>query len=172
MSIIGIDFETANAEADSACQIGLVLVEQGRVVDRFASLIRPSGDFSPYCIAVHGITASQVHAAPTIAALWPRVREFMARGRRIVAHNAAFDHRVLVASLVRHGVDDDIGPFECTLSLARARLPELPNHRLPTVCAALGITLTTHHDALADANATAFIAWHLGEAGAVATRGP
>ena len=36
-----IDFETANNARDSACAVGVVIVEGGRIVDRLHALIRP-----------------------------------------------------------------------------------------------------------------------------------
>ena len=36
-----VDFETANKAPDSACSIGLVRVEGGRIVDRAVYYIRP-----------------------------------------------------------------------------------------------------------------------------------
>ncbi|MGK2951923.1 MAG: hypothetical protein ACSLEZ_06010, partial [Thiobacillus sp.] len=36
-----IDFETANNARDSACAVGVVIVEHGRIVDRLYALIRP-----------------------------------------------------------------------------------------------------------------------------------
>ena len=161
MTIIGIDFETANSARNSACQVGLVVLEKGRVIDEFVSLIRPPGDFGTIQMSIHGITPSRVAKAPTLASIWPLVSAFLARGKRIVAHNAAFDRSVLFASLAHHGIAAPPIDFECTVALARSRLPRLGDHKLPTVCAALGITFTDHHNALADARAAAKIAWAL-----------
>ena len=36
-----IDFETANHQPDSACQLGVVVVRNGQVVDQFTWMIRP-----------------------------------------------------------------------------------------------------------------------------------
>ncbi len=46
----------------------------------------------------------------------------------------------------------------CTYELAKRHFRDLPNRRLPTVAAACGVSLTCHHDALADARACAGIA--------------
>jgi DNA polymerase-3 subunit epsilon len=161
MTIIGIDFETANSARNSACQIGLVAFEKGRVVDQYVSLIKPPGEFGAMQMSIHGITPSRVAKAPTLASIWPNVSAFLARGKRIVAHNAAFDRGVLVASLAHHGIAAPPADIECTVALARKRLPHLTDHKLPTVCAALGIPFTDHHDALADARAAAAVAWAL-----------
>ena len=85
MSIVAIDFETANRFRNSACQVGAVLVQDGRVVDTYMSLIRPPGNFEAINIAVHGITASKVRSAPTLAAIWPTLKAFLGRAQRISA---------------------------------------------------------------------------------------
>ena len=96
-----------------------------------------------------------------MAAVWLKLQTFLARGRRITAHNAAFDRAVLQRSLAPHAITAPTLVFECTVSRARVLLPELPDHKLPTVCRALGISLTNHHDAVADPTAAGLVAWAL-----------
>ena len=36
-----IDFETANGKRSSVCSVGIVVVRDGKVADRFYRLIRP-----------------------------------------------------------------------------------------------------------------------------------
>ena len=58
---VAIDFETANEQASSICSVGVVIVRQGEVVDKFYSLVSPEPDyFNYFCQRVHGITAEQV----------------------------------------------------------------------------------------------------------------
>ena len=42
---VAIDFETANAERCSVCSVGIVIVEDGDIVDKFYSLIQPEPDY-------------------------------------------------------------------------------------------------------------------------------
>lgn len=44
MDFITIDFETATAERDSPCEIGLTFVENFKIVDSKSWLIRPIGN--------------------------------------------------------------------------------------------------------------------------------
>lgn len=48
--------------------------------------------------------------------------------------------------------------FYDTLCVARRMFREPPNHQLQTVAAACGFDMTNHHNALADAEACAWIA--------------
>ncbi|WP_017543339.1 exonuclease domain-containing protein [Nocardiopsis prasina] len=153
-----IDFETANQDRGSVCAVGLVRVSEGRVVDRFTTLIRPPEPvsfFSRHNTAVHGITAADVAHAPT----WERVRDQViefARGGALVAHNAPFDMGALRQACAHTGLGLPAFDYACTLALSR-RTWDLPDHRLPTVSAHVGHTITRHHRADADAEAAAHI---------------
>lgn len=154
-----VDFETANNDRGSACAVGLVRVSNGHIVDRYTTLIRPPeavSHFSRHNIAVHGITAADVAEAPDWAQVHTRIVEF-AQGTPLVAHNAAFDMGVLSRACAHTGLAHPEWDYACTLALSRRTWTELPDHKLPTVCAHIGHTLTQHHRADADAEAAARI---------------
>ena len=46
-----IDFETANNEKSSVCSIGIVIVRNGEIVEKFYSLIKPEPEY--YIIGAH-----------------------------------------------------------------------------------------------------------------------
>ena len=151
---VAIDFETADHGPDSACAVGLALVENGAVVDSTYHLIRPPRrDF--VFTWVHGLTWADVAGAPTFAELWPTLAAFLARGEALVAHNAGFDRAVLRACCAAAGVAPTRLPFVCTVRLARRAWNVRPT-RLPDVCRHLAISLD-HHHALSDARACAEI---------------
>ncbi len=43
-----IDFETANRCRSSICSVGIVIVREGRIVDKFYSLVRPIPNYYSY----------------------------------------------------------------------------------------------------------------------------
>ena len=43
-----IDFETANNERTSICSVGVVIVRNGEIADRFYSLVHPEPDYYLY----------------------------------------------------------------------------------------------------------------------------
>ena len=154
-----IDFETANQDRGSACAVGLVRVRGGVVVDRLTTLIRPPGPvdfFSRHNTAVHGITAADVADAPGWPEVLDRIVDF-SDGGPLVAHNAAFDMGVLRQASEVSGLSHPAWDYACTLVLSRRTWGELPDHRLPTVSAHVGHTITRHHRADADAEAAAHI---------------
>ena len=131
-----IDFETANGNRSSVCSVGLVIVRDGRVTDRFYRLIRPYPNFYSYWnTQVHGLTWHDTAAA------------------------APFPDVCLKAVFQAYGMDYPGYTFHCTCRASRRVFgKELPNHQLHTVAARCGYDLTQHHHALADAEACACIA--------------
>ena len=157
MSVVAIDFETANERRDSACAVGLAWIEGGRVVRRESRLIRPPQmRFSPGNIRIHGILPADVRDAPNCAEV---MAEFLPdlSGGLMLAHNAGFDMGVLAASLAAWGETvPELAGF-CTLQIARRIFPDPAGHGLAKVAGRLGIRFE-HHDAAEDAYACAEIA--------------
>lgn len=154
MRFAALDFETADHGADSACAVGLVEVEGGRIVNKLHRLVRPPRRHFVFTY-IHGITWPQVEREPSFAELWPEFGPIFKRADFVAAHNASFDRGVLAACCAAAGVAEPIAPFLCTVQLARRTWNIRPT-KLPNVCAALGIELK-HHQALSDAEACARI---------------
>lgn len=146
---IALDFETANPQRVSACSVGGCVISNDQIVDRFSSFIKPPTDyFALSNVAIHHITPDMVADAPTFADLFPR---FCSRvNHRTVISYTRFDLTVIESLFSYFGLS---APFKYVdvCALAREKLPQLPNHRLPTVAAALGLGSFNHHDASADA---------------------
>lgn len=159
LDFTAIDFETANPNRASACSVGLARVRDGQIVAELATLIRPPAAYSEfYAIntSVHGITAAMVADAPPWRQAVLRISDFVGDDL-LVAHNASFDMSVVAQACAAERIQAPTADFLCTLELARQIL-RLRSHKLPDVAAALGVDLTGHHDALADARCAARIA--------------
>lgn len=156
MDFVAIDFETANRSPSSACEIGLVVVEDGRVVDTYRKLIRPTPNrFEMGNIRVHKIRPEDVMNEDTFAELYDEILPFLA-DKHLVAHNASFDIGVLLATLHQFDLPQPSLTYSCTVQLARRVWPEAPRYGLGIISSYLGIELH-HHQALSDANACAQI---------------
>jgi DNA polymerase III subunit epsilon len=149
-----LDFETATYAPDSACALGMVLVDAFGIVRRRRWLIRPPHRRFEFTY-IHGISWRKVANEPMFADLWPEVRGEMAGAQFLAAHNAPFDRDVLGACCRRAGVSPPRTRFLCTVRLARRTWRLFPT-KLPNVCSFLGIEID-HHDALSDAEACARI---------------
>ncbi len=156
-NFVAIDFETANGRRCSVCSVGLIIVRDREIVDRFYSLIKPTPNYYSYWTTeIHGLTRSETDNAPTFPEVWQQVEEKI-KGLPLVAHNKPFDETCLKAVFAEYGMEYPEYEFHCTLAASR-RCLKLPNHRLPIVAEACGYQLAHHHDALSDAEACAAIA--------------
>lgn len=154
---VAIDFETATREPTSACALGCAVIEGDQVVETASWLIRPPfNEYEFWNTNVHGISAGDTEFAPEFDEVWWEVRQLL-DGGRLLAHNAAFDLRVLRALLESRELGTPRYEYVCTVSMARAALPHLRRHTLDAVCEHCGIALV-HHDATSDAHACAQVA--------------
>lgn len=154
-----IDFETANQYPSSVCSVGVIIVRNGEITDRYYSLIRPEPDYySRFNTRIHGLTNEDTDRARVFPDVWADI-EPLIKGLTLVAHNSPFDEGCLKAVFRVYGMDYPDYTFHCTCRASRKAFGKrLPNHQLQTVADACGYDLTRHHDALADAEACAAIA--------------
>ena len=168
-SFTAIDFELANPKRYSPCSIGLAKVRDGQVIDSVSQLIRPpdaAAWFHPRSVAVHGIRAPQVRSAPRFEQLLDALIAYV-DGDVLVGHSVAVEKSVITQTcgVLRLPVPDFT--YRCTLLLAKRHL-QMPHHRLPDVMTHLGLPDFDHHDACADAVASAQIMLELADRGLVA----
>ena len=154
-----LDFETTGmspALGDRPTEIAVALVAEGRIVDRYQSLMNAGRRVPAEITRLTGISNTMVAVAPPAALVMREAARFVA-GRPIVAHNASFDQRFWRAELERLDLPAD-GPFACTMLLARRLYPGFPNHRLSTVVRALALPVPGRaHRAMVDAEMTSHL---------------
>ncbi len=155
---VAIDFETANHLRSSVCSVGVVIVRDGEIVDKFYSLIYPRPNFFTYWTTqVHGLTMLDVKDAPSFPDVWKQIAHKI-EGLPLVAHNSPFDEGCLKAVFEEYKMEYPGYEFYCTCRAARKAFPNAENHQLHTISALCGYNLKNHHHALADAEACAEIA--------------
>lgn len=151
---VAFDVETPNPASDRMSAIGVAVVEGGRIVDEFSTLVNPETWFAPFHIALTGITPEAAARAPTFEALWPTLSPLLESGI-LLAHNAPFDMSVLSRCLRGYGIAwRETVTYVCTCQMGRRCCPDAANHRLDTLCAHFGIPLD-HHRAGSDSRACA-----------------
>lgn len=156
-AIAVIDFETTGmspAQGARATEVAIVLLEQGRVVDRFQSLMQTGAWISSFITDLTGITNEMVRSAPPAAEVMREAAQFVGSAP-MVAHNASFDSKFWQAELALAGVAAT-HPFACTVLLSRRIYPEAPSHSLGNLARHLRLPPTGRaHRALADAEMAA-----------------
>lgn len=144
---IAIDFETANEQRDSACQIGITTVKNNRITQTKSWLINPEQPFNYFNTMIHGITENMVKDQPTFPQIWDEISYYFGNdeeGSIVVAHNATFDINVLLCMLERYKIDAPNGLFLCSLAIARRTWIQ-PSYSLSSLCQALNIQPGLHN---------------------------
>jgi DNA polymerase-3 subunit epsilon len=166
-----IDFETTGlspAMGDRATEVAIVLVEDGKVVDRFQSLMNAGVRISAFIEAFTGISNEMIAGAPPAGEVMAAASRFVGDAP-MVAHNASFDRRFWAAELERlcpspqpspQGGEGEIrnidAPFACTLLLSRRLYPEARSFRLGSLAAFHDLPDAGRaHRAMADAQVAA-----------------
>lgn len=158
-----IDFETTGlspAQGDRATEVAAVIVEGGRVVARYQSLMNAGVRIPPFIESLTGISNAMIRNAPPVADVMREVADFVG-DCPLVAHNAAFDSKFWDAELSR-AQRTRKQDFVCSLLLARRILPHAPSHKLGALVEYAGLPVAgRYHRALADAEMAASLLLHL-----------
>ena len=160
MSVVAvIDFETTGlspAMGDRATEVAVVIVDNGKIVDRYQSLMNAGVPIPQFIESLTGISNAMIRKAPPVAEVMITLAEFIGTVP-LVAHNASFDKKFLDAewSRVKHQRRQE---FACSMLLARRIYPTSPDHKLGTLVSHLKLpSAARHHRALADAEMTAYL---------------
>lgn len=152
-----IDFETTGispGQGARATEVAIVLLQEGRVVDRYQSLMNAGVRIPSFITQLTGISDAMIAQAPPADQVMREAARF-AGDAPMVAHNAAFDRKFWIAELTRAGQPAS-QPYACTMLLARRLYPQVPNHKLGTLVDYHGLPRTgAAHRALADAEMAA-----------------
>lgn len=152
-----IDVETANADRASICQIGIVHVREGKVLDQWQTLINPKQWFDPWNVSIHGVSEQDTKNSPTLPEVREELRQRL-RGSILVSHTS-FDRVAFERAMARYGLEQLQVTWLDSARIARRAWPEdygRSGWGLKNIANNLGI-LFNHHNALEDARAAAEI---------------
>lgn len=158
-----IDFETTGISPSNSCratEIAVVIMEQGRIVERYQSLMNAGVRIPAFIEGLTGISNSMLRTAPPAAQVMHEVAEFVG-STPLVAHNASFDQKFwdYELSRIQHSREQS---FACSMLLARRLMPGAPNHKLGTLTTWAKLPHTGKaHRAMADAEMAANLTAHL-----------
>lgn len=144
---VSIDFEYAN-RMQFACQLGIVTVLDGQIVDEIEYLIKPPFNmYDPNMIRVHNITPGMTENAPTFEDIWDEIEVYF-ENQNILCHSASTDITVLKKNLNEY--DLPIPKF-----IVLDTIDIIGKYKLKDLCKAYDVELTNAHNALSDAKALA-----------------
>lgn len=152
-----IDFETTGLAPEHgarATEIAAVIVRDGKVVERYQSLMNAGVRIPPFIEELTGISNAMVRKAPPAAEVMRAVGDFVG-DYPLVAHNAAFDSKFWDAELgrIRRQRRQE---FACSMRVARRVFPQAPSHKLGVLVEFARLPVAgRYHRALADAEMAA-----------------
>ncbi|MCH2217889.1 MAG: DNA polymerase III subunit epsilon [Flavobacteriales bacterium] len=149
-----LDIETTGGKfnEEGITEIAIYRYDGHNVVDQFMSLINPEKPIQEFVEKLTGINSKMLRNAPKFHEVAKRIIE-ITRDCILVAHNAAFDSRILVTEFKHLGYDFHINTL-CTVELSRELIPNEKSYSLGKLCRSLGIPMTNRHRASGDALAT------------------
>ena len=126
-------------------EIGAVKVRDGKITDRFESLINPGRKLDERIVQLTGITQEDLKIAPDIAEVLPSLLSFIGDDV-LLGHKILFDFSFLKRAAVNQHLTFEKRGID-TLKLARRFLPELESKRLTSLCEYYGIAYDAHRAA-------------------------
>lgn len=158
-TVVVLDYETTGLspkQGDRGIEIGAVLLEDGKVTDRFQRLMNPGFKVSNFIENYTGISNKMLRTAGDCESATRDFAEFISH-QNLVAHNASFDQRFLDAEMTYANCCYD-GSFACSMLAARRLYPDAENHQLGTLVHLRQLDNDgIFHRALADAEMTALL---------------
>ena len=154
-TFVVVDIETTGIkyfQGDKITEIGAVKIVDGKITEKFQTLINPEVPISDEITALTGIDDKMVKDMPVFADVLPDFYKFC-YGSAIVAHNLEFDYQFIKYMAKDSGYDFKNEGID-TWPMAISVLPRQKNYKLNTVCDYFGIKFE-HHRAMSDAHATA-----------------
>jgi DNA polymerase-3 subunit epsilon len=152
MRFVAIDFETANPDLASICQIGAVTFQDYAVDETWQSLINPEDYFAGINVMIHGIDEEMVQDAPTFPRVYDLLKKLIAR--QIVVCHTAFDRVALKRVIEKYHLPQIDCFWLDTAKVVRRAWSQFSwkGYGLKNVAKKLGIK-HNHHIAVEDARA-------------------
>lgn len=108
-----LDVETTGLDEEAEVIEYALLDADGRVLAE--GFVRPECGAIPYeASQVNGITDEMLVGAPRWSEVYPHLEQLL-HGRLVIAHNAAFDRRMLMQSCMRAGLNTPAAEWGCTM---------------------------------------------------------
>lgn len=146
-----VDVETTGTRSsyDRIIEIGILRVEDNKLVKTFHSLINPQSYLPKEITMLTGITEQDIEHAPTFRLIKDDIFE-MLKGCTFVAHNVRFDYAFLKHEFLRENIPYSAKQF-CTVKLSRFLFPQWQRHNLDTIITQCHIECKNRHRAFDDA---------------------
>ena len=146
-----LDCETTGGRAKyhRIIEIGLVVIENGRLIETWQSFINPETIIPTFIQKLTGIKPNMLNNAPIFSEIADILHEKL-ENRTLVAHNARFDYSFLKSEFSRIGINYSTKPL-CSVKLSRNLYPQFKRHGLSEIIKRFKLNIENRHRALDDA---------------------
>lgn len=149
-----VDLEATGTGSDAKIiQVGIVIVQDGQVVQTYEQDVNPHEDLTPQIQLLTGISNKRLRKAPDFGQVAEEIYRLI-EDAVFVAHNVKFDGNLLAENLFFEGFDLHT-PRVDTVELAQLFFPTLEKYSLSHLAEDLELDLEQAHTAISDAMATA-----------------
>ena len=149
-----VDLEATGTGSDAKIiQVGIVIVQDGQVVQTYEQDVNPHEDLTPQIQLLTGISNKRLRKAPDFSQIAEEIYRLI-EDAVFVAHNVKFDGNLLAENLFFEGFDLHT-PRVDTVELAQLFFPTLEKYSLSHLAEDLDLDLEQAHTAISDAMATA-----------------
>jgi DNA polymerase-3 subunit epsilon len=149
MVILDLETTGGRAKYHRVIEIGLLVIENGRLIDTWQSFINPETIVPSFIQKLTGIKPNMVNNAPIFAEIADKLHDKL-ENRTLVAHNARFDYSFLKSEFSRIGVNYNTKPL-CSVKLSRNLYPQFNRHGLSEIIKRFELRIENRHRALDDA---------------------
>lgn len=154
--IVIFDVESTGLDVtrDEVIQIAAIELVNGKYTKSFERFIKPTKSVGD-SVFVHGFDDEYLKEyGQDATAVFKEFQKFI-QGALLVGHNVQYDLKIVQSQMNRLGLAfDDSVPYYDTLDIVRRVYPHLPNHKLDTVSAYVGVEHEPTHNAMDDILAT------------------
>lgn len=146
-----VDIETTGARPmyDKVLEIGILRIENNKLVKTYQSLFNPNSYISPFIENLTGISQRDVENAPTFYDEMENILEIL-DGCVFAAHNVRFDYGFLRNEIKRNGSSFTSKHF-CTVRLSQLLYPQFSRHDLDHIIKRFHVQVENRHRAFDDA---------------------
>ena len=148
------DIETTGngIKGNRITEVCVIIVQDGKVIDEYSSLVNPSQAIPLYIESLTGINDEMVSSAPQFSEIADKI-EKITKDCVFVAHNVNFDYNIIKAefsNLEREFKRKRL----CTVRLTKKLIPGLFSYSLGNICTSINIPHIDRHRAKGDCDAT------------------
>lgn len=153
LAIVDVETTGINGKWDRIIEIGVIRIEDDRIVNNLDMLINPQTYVSPFIESFTGIKAENLFEAPTFYEVKDQIHDILSDAV-LVAHNARFDYSFLKSEFRRAGIVFNAKTL-CTAKLSRRLFPRFRHHNLSAIIERFNLKYQRRHRAYDDA----FVLW-------------